>query len=117
MQLKSAVVIGGGIVGLSIAWELAQAGTPVTVIEKESSLAAHQTGRNSGVIHAGPYYKPGSLKAQLCTKGNLSMVKCAEEHEIPFEVTGKLLLGTTAKDVERLTAIAERAAANKSMPN
>jgi L-2-hydroxyglutarate oxidase len=113
MQSESFVVVGGGIVGSSIALELAKTGRRVTLIEKEGSLAAHQTGRNSGVIHAGPYYKPGSLKAQLCTEGNRSMVKFAEEHEIPFEVTGKLLLGTKAKDVERLAAIAERAAANK----
>jgi L-2-hydroxyglutarate oxidase len=113
MQSKSFVVVGGGIVGSSIALELAKTGRRVTLIEKEGGLAAHQTGRNSGVIHAGPYYKPGSLKAQLCTEGNRSMVKFAEEHEIPFEVTGKLLLGTRATDVERLTAIAERAAANK----
>lgn len=113
MQPKSFVVVGGGIVGLSIAWELVQAGAPVTVVEKENGLATHQTGRNSGVIHAGPYYKPGSLKAQLCTEGNRSMVKFAEEHGIPFEVTGKLLVGTKPKDVERLRAIAERAAANK----
>ncbi len=113
MQSKSFVVVGGGIVGSSIALELAKAGKRVTLIEKEGYLAAHQTGRNSGVIHAGPYYKPGSLKAQLCTEGNRSMVKFAEEHDIPFEVTGKLLLGTKPKEVERLTALAERAAANK----
>ena len=94
MQSKSFVVVGGGIVGSSIALELAKTGRRVTLIEKEGGLATHQTGRNSGVIHAGPYYKPGSLKAQLCTEGNRSMVKFAEEHEIPFEVTGKLLLGT-----------------------
>ena len=113
MQSKSFLVVGGGIVGSSIALELTKAGRRVTLIEKEGHLAAHQTGRNSGVIHAGPYYKPGSLKAQLCTEGNRSMVKLAEEHDIPFEVTGKLLLGTKPRDVERLTAIAERAAANK----
>jgi L-2-hydroxyglutarate oxidase len=107
------LVVGGGIVGLSIAHELTRTHKRVAVIEKEARLAAHQTGRNSGVIHAGPYYKPGSLKAQLCTEGNRSMVKFAEEHDIPFEVTGKLLLGTKPKGVERLTAIAERAAANK----
>lgn len=113
MSASGTVIIGGGIVGLSIAWELVRSGSCVTVIEKEGVLAAHQTGRNSGVIHAGPYYKPGSLKAQLCTEGNRSMVKFAQKYEIPFEVTGKLLLGTKPRDVLRLTAIAERAAANK----
>jgi len=113
MQSKSVVVVGGGIVGSAIGFELAKTGRRVTIIEKESVLAAHQTGRNSGVIHAGPYYKPGSLKAQLCTEGNRSMVKFAQKYEIPFEVTGKLLLGTKPRDVMRLTAIAERAAANK----
>ena len=106
-------MVGGGIVGSSIALELAKAGREVALVEKEGGLASHQTGRNSGVIHAGPYYKPGSLKARLCAEGNRSMVKFAKEHGIPFEVTGKLLLGTRAKDVERLAAISERAVANK----
>lgn len=113
MRSQSFVVVGGGIVGSSIALELAKAGKDVALVEKEGGLARHQTGRNSGVIHAGPYYKPGSLKARLCARGNRSMVRFAEEHGIPFEVTGKLLLGTGAKDVERLVAIAERAMANK----
>lgn len=113
MQSKSVVVIGGGIVGLSIAWELTQADTSVTVIEKEESLAAHQTGRNSGVIHAGPYYKPGSLKSLLCRDGNRLMVQFAREYGIPFKVTGKLLLATSSTDTERLGALAERAVTNK----
>lgn len=113
MQSKSVVVVGGGIVGLSIGLELSKAGRSVTLIEKEAHLASHQTGRNSGVIHAGPYYKPGSLKAQLCTEGNRSMVEFAREHGIPFKATGKLLLGTKPAETERLLEIATRAAANK----
>lgn len=65
------------------------------------------------MIHAGPYYIPGSLKDQLCTEGNRSIVKFAQEHDLPYEVTGKLLLGTRPKDIERLTAIVDRAKANK----
>jgi (S)-2-hydroxyglutarate dehydrogenase len=112
MAAAGTVVIGGGVVGVSIARALAMKGDYVTIIEKEGDLATHQTGRNSGVIHAGPYYKPGSLKARLCTEGNRAMVKFAKEHDIPFEVTGKLLLGTKPRDVERLVAIAARAVEN-----
>ena len=113
MSRKRTLIIGGGIVGLAILKKLSGLGVSVTLLEKEPHVAAHQTGRNSGVIHAGPYYEPGSLKAQLCTEGNRSLVKFAEEHEIPFEVTGKLLLGTNSRDIERLTAISDRAKANK----
>lgn len=70
---KSAIVVGAGIVGLSIALRLCASGIRVVVLEKELAVAKHQTGRNSGVIHAGPYYSPGSLKAQLCVQGNSLM--------------------------------------------
>lgn len=112
MKKTSTIVIGGGIVGLAVARELSELGADVTVLEKESDLAQHQTGRNSGVIHAGPYYKPGSLKARLCTEGNESLVNFAKEHHIPYEITGKLLLGTTPRDHERLRSLAERAKSN-----
>lgn len=113
MSASGTDIIGGGIVGLSIAWKLFRSGSRVTVIEKEGNLAAHQTGRNSGVIHVGQYYKPECLKAQLCTEGDLSMEQFAGGNDIPFEITGKLLLGTKPKDLERLTAIGGRAVANK----
>ena len=107
----SVTIIGGGIVGLAIAERLAR-NARVTVLEKESAWAAHQTGHNSGVIHAGPYYAPGTLKARMCVAGNRSMVAFAEENGIPHQVTGKLIVATEAAELPRLRGIAERAAAN-----
>lgn len=107
------IIIGGGIVGLAIAHELSMLGHGVTVLEKERGLALHQTGRNSGVIHAGPYYTPGSLKARLCGLGNRLMVDFAEQEALPYEITGKLLLATSAPEVSLLNNLADRAKANK----
>lgn len=112
MATESVTVIGGGIVGLAVAERLARTGVQVTVLEKEDRWAAHQTGRNSGVIHAGPYYKPGSLKARLCTAGNQSMVDFAVEHGIPHERCGKLIVAVDAREVPRLDALRDRATAN-----
>lgn len=98
--------------GLAIARELSAAGWSVTLLEKESAFGLHQTGRNSGVIHAGPYYTPGSLKAELCTKGNRMMVEFARENDIAHEITGKLLLATTEQEEARLKYLATRAHAN-----
>jgi L-2-hydroxyglutarate oxidase len=107
------VVIGGGIVGLATAHELAvNRGRSVTVLEKETTWAAHQTGHNSGVIHAGLYYKPGSLKARMCVAGNAAMVRFAREHGIPHEIGGKLVVAITPDEVPRLQVLADRAAAN-----
>jgi (S)-2-hydroxyglutarate dehydrogenase len=108
------VVIGGGIVGLATAYELTQQRpqATVTVIEKERRVAAHQTGHNSGVIHAGVYYKPGSLKARLCRAGSASMVEFCQTHGIPVRVCGKLIVATDAAELPRLDALYERAAAN-----
>jgi len=112
MTNNTVVIIGGGIVGLAIARELASQGRSVTLLEKEDDFARHQTGRNSGVIHAGPYYTPGSLKATLCTEGNRLMTEFAEEHSIPHQVTGKLLIATNQEEISRLDALAEKAKAN-----
>jgi L-2-hydroxyglutarate oxidase len=106
------IIIGGGIVGLAVAERLARTGSRVTLLEKEQSWAAHQTGHNSGVIHAGPYYKPGSLKATMCTAGNRSMVAFAREHDIPHQVCGKLIVATEKKELPRLQTLFERATAN-----
>jgi L-2-hydroxyglutarate oxidase len=108
------VVIGGGIVGLATAYELTQQypQSTVTVLEKEDTVAAHQTGHNSGVIHAGVYYKPGSLKAELCRAGARSMVEFCEAHDIPVRTCGKLIVATEAAEVPRLRALFERATAN-----
>jgi (S)-2-hydroxyglutarate dehydrogenase len=109
---RRVVIVGGGILGLSIAHELSSAGQAVTVLEKEKGLALHQTGRNSGVIHAGPYYTPGSLKARLCGLGNRLMVDFARQESLPHEITGKLLLATTSSEVGLLGNLAHRAKAN-----
>ena len=91
MQTYDYAVVGGGIVGLAVAWALArrEPSARLVVIEKESGWARHQTGRNSGVIHAGIYYRPGSLKARLSREGNQSMVAFCRAHGIPHEVCGK----------------------------
>ncbi|WP_432987009.1 L-2-hydroxyglutarate oxidase [Dactylosporangium sp. CA-233914] len=108
------VVIGGGIVGLAVAHRLVldQPGARVTVVEKEQDWGAHQTGHNSGVIHAGVYYKPGSLKATLCKAGSASMVQFCAEHGIAHKVTGKLIVATAEEELPRLRALYERAKAN-----
>nr|BFE62636.1 L-2-hydroxyglutarate oxidase [Dactylosporangium thailandense] len=108
------VVIGGGIVGLATAHRLVQdrPDARVTVVEKEPGWGAHQTGHNSGVIHAGVYYKPGSLKATLCKAGSASMVEFCAEHGIAHKVTGKLIVATGEDELPRLRALYERALAN-----
>jgi L-2-hydroxyglutarate oxidase len=106
------VVVGGGILGLAAGWELVGRGHEVTVLDKEDGWARHQTGRNSGVIHAGLYYKPGSLKAALCTAGAESMVRFAREQGVPVEVCGKLVVAVDEAELPRLRALAERAEAN-----
>jgi L-2-hydroxyglutarate oxidase len=108
------VIIGGGIVGLATAHRLTldRPDAMVTVVEKEPRVAAHQTGHNSGVIHAGVYYKPGSLKARLCRAGSESMLAFCEEHGIPALVTGKLIVATHEEELPRLHALHDRALAN-----
>ena len=108
------IVIGGGIVGLASAQRLAEEhpDASITVVEKESTWGAHQTGHNSGVIHAGVYYKPGSLKATLCKAGSASMVRFCEQYGIPHQVCGKLIVATHRDEQPRLHALFERASAN-----
>lgn len=108
------LVIGGGIVGLSTAHALAglAPGTRVVVLEKEDGPARHQTGRNSGVIHSGIYYKPGSLKARFAVRGAAEMVKFCAEHGIPHEVTGKLIVATERDELPRLHALVQRGREN-----
>jgi L-2-hydroxyglutarate oxidase len=91
-------IIGGGIVGLATAMELARLrpGCGILILEKEDTLARHQTGHNSGVIHAGIYYAPGTLKAKLCRQGAQRTKAFCSEHGIPFEVCGKLLVATVS---------------------
>ena len=107
-------IVGGGIVGLATALALLQRRPHASLIllEKEPDLAAHQTGHNSGVIHAGVYYAPGSLKARLCREGNQQTRQFCLEHGIPFELCGKLIVATNALEVSRLEALRERCALN-----
>lgn len=107
---RDVLVIGAGIVGLSTAYALTRAapGTRVTVLEKEPGPARHQTGRNSGVIHSGIYYAPGSLKARFAVQGAAEMVKFCAEHGIPHEVTGKLIVATEREELPRLHALIQR---------
>ncbi|WP_018352847.1 L-2-hydroxyglutarate oxidase [Longispora albida] len=108
------VVIGGGIVGLATAHRiiLDRPDAQVTVIEKETGWGAHQTGHNSGVIHAGVYYKPGSLKARFAKAGSESMVEFCQEHGIEYDVCGKLIVATSEDELPRLNALHERSLAN-----
>ncbi|MEV0453193.1 L-2-hydroxyglutarate oxidase [Streptomyces sp. NPDC050600] len=108
------LVIGGGIVGLSTAYAITRAapGTRVTVLEKEHAPARHQTGRNSGVIHSGIYYRPGSLKARFAVEGAAEMVKFCAEYGIPHQVTGKLIVATDREELPRLHALVQRGREN-----
>jgi (S)-2-hydroxyglutarate dehydrogenase len=108
------VVIGAGIVGLAVAYRLVRdrPDATVTVVEKETTVGTHQTGHNSGVIHAGVYYRPGSLKARLCRAGSESMVRFCDEYGIPVRICGKLIVATAEEEVPRLHALHERALAN-----
>ncbi|WP_055545449.1 L-2-hydroxyglutarate oxidase [Streptomyces sp. NBRC 110028] len=108
------LVIGGGIVGLSTAYAITRAapGTRVTVLEKEAGPARHQTGRNSGVIHSGIYYRPGSLKARFAVRGAAEMVKFCAEYGIAHEVTGKLIVATERSELPRLHALVQRGREN-----
>jgi L-2-hydroxyglutarate oxidase len=108
------VVIGGGIVGLAVARALTirRPGCSIVLLEKEHRLAAHQTGHNSGVIHAGVYYEPGSLKAELCVRGAAATKEYCAEHGIPFRTPGKLIVATSPSELPRMSALAQRAGAN-----
>jgi hypothetical protein len=107
-------VVGAGIVGLATALRLLQArpSLRVAVLEKEAELAVHQSGHNSGVIHAGIYYPPGSLKARLCREGKAELEVYLEAKAIPFERVGKLVVALREDEQPRLAALADRARAN-----
>jgi (S)-2-hydroxyglutarate dehydrogenase len=107
------VVIGGGIVGLASALALAKrSDPPLIVLEKEAEVSVHQTGHNSGVIHSGIYYRPGSLKARLCVEGRKRLLEFCEAHQIPYEACGKLIVATREAERPRLAELERRAAAN-----
>ena len=104
MSTTRFVIIGGGLVGLGTAWRLRQRfpDAAVTVLEKEDHVCAHQSGHNSGVLHCGLYYKPGSIKARMAVEGIRQMVEFCQIHSIPHEVCGKLVVATSDEEVPRL---------------
>lgn len=108
------IIIGGGIVGVSTAWQLQQRypDKKVLLLEKECEFATHQTGHNSGVIHAGVYYEPGSLKAKFCRAGVDATINFCQQHDIPFNQCGKLLVATNALEVQRMEALYQRCQKN-----
>jgi len=108
------IIIGGGIVGISTAWQLKQRqpNKSVLVLEKEDILCKHQTGRNSGVIHAGVYYEPGSLKAEFCREGLEATIDFCQQHEIEYDQCGKLLVATNDVELDRMQALLERCQTN-----
>jgi L-2-hydroxyglutarate oxidase len=107
-------IVGAGIVGLATAMELVgrRPDLKVVVLEKEDTVAAHQTGHNSGVIHAGLYYKPGSLKAQMAVQGARLMVEFCQEHALPYELCGKVVVATKEDELPRLEELYRRGTAN-----
>ncbi len=108
------VIVGGGILGLALARELTtrHPGAAIEVLEKEPAVALHQTGRNSGVVHAGLYYAPGSLKATLCRRGVGLLRTFCEEHDLAWEACGKVVVATHDTELPRLRAIEEKSRAN-----
>ena len=106
------IVIGGGIVGLATALALAESGHPPVVLEAESRAAAHQTAHNSGVIHSGLYYKPGSVKARTCREGLEAMYRFCAEEGVPHKRCGKLVVAVREEELPRLMALEERGRAN-----
>ncbi len=109
------VVVGGGIVGLATAYQLlaSRPDLRIAILEKEADLATHQSGHNSGVLHAGLYYAPDSLKARLCREGKALIESFAERHDIPFERCGKLVVALDEGELGRLAALRDRAVANR----
>ena len=112
MRSLRAAVVGGGIIGAATARRLTELGATVTLFEKEHELAAHQTGHNSGVVHAGLYYTPGSLKARLCRRGVDLLRAYTTERNLPYEECGKLVVALDESELDRLDSIGARAAAN-----
>lgn len=112
--MTDVLIIGGGIVGLATALQLKQQrpGLSVLVIDKESHVAAHQTGHNSGVIHSGLYYKPGSLKATNCIRGYQMLLDFCDQEDIPYDLCGKIVVATKAEEVPQLNTLFERGEQN-----
>src|ERR1017187_4038470 len=108
------VIVGGGIVGLAVGLEITQRfpRLRLLLLEKEDRVGQHQSRHNSGVIHSGVYYKPGSLKAKLCVTGAAAMIKFCREHGIPHQICGKLIVATHEEEFSRLEELRRRGEAN-----
>ena len=114
MSSRTIAIVGGGIVGLATAWQLGRRypDARITLLEKEDGVGRHQTGHNSGVLHSGLYYKPGTSKARLAVSGIRQMVEFCRENAIPHEICGKLVVAADDAEVERLRGLHERGIAN-----
>ncbi|MCI0332712.1 MAG: L-2-hydroxyglutarate oxidase [Planctomycetes bacterium] len=113
-QKSDLIIIGGGIVGLATAYRFLERfpGKRVTVLEKEAAIARHQTGRNSGVLHTGIYYRPGSLKALNCRAGKLAMEEFCQREQIPYLLCGKIITAVDESELPRMEMLLERGKAN-----
>src|SRR5512141_3268303 len=109
MAPKQVIVIGGGLVGLATAYKLGKRypDSRITVLEKEAAVCLHQSGHNSGVMHTGLYYKPGSAKARLSVSGIREMTAFCQENNIPHQVCGKIVVATEEKELPRLRDLME----------
>ncbi len=107
-------IIGGGIIGLATALKITEThpGRKVLILEKESQVAQHQTGHNSGVIHSGLYYRPGSIKARTCVTGRKALIDFCQEHSVPFDLCGKVVVATSEAEIPRLEELHRRGIAN-----
>jgi (S)-2-hydroxyglutarate dehydrogenase len=111
-QGKNIAVIGGGLIGLATAYKLSLEGAQVSLFEKEKSVGQHQSGNNSGVLHCGLYYQPGSLKAKLAVEGIQMMVDFCKTYNIPHDICGKAVVATNSAEIKALEKLAERGKAN-----
>lgn len=113
-SLYDLTIIGGGILGLATGLKILEhhPRTRLLILEKESGLARHQTGHNSGVIHSGLYYRPGSLKSRTCVSGRKALIEFCEKHNVPYEICGKVVVATSEAELPRLDELHKRSAAN-----
>ena len=114
MKNYDVIIAGAGIVGLATAYKLLEKKTDlkICIIEKESGVSKHQTGNNSGVIHSGIYYKPGSLKATNCRRGYIMLLDFCDVNNIPYDICGKVIVAMSEEEIPRLDTLFERGKQN-----